>query len=166
MNTKITRNTPVGTIQQILPLTPVIVPQNLDLLDVAKVMVQHPKIDLAAVVNEQQQLVGLLPLPELSKDLFVHVFPEEFLSEAHDLEHAMEFARLTAIRTAGDAMSPALSIHEKDTVKHAFDQMHKHQLSGIPIVNDQQQVTGYINRLDLLDLYIQAIQQLEKEKEQ
>ncbi len=153
---RITRDTPVSVVDKILNLEPVIVQTNQPLMEVAEAMVNFPKIHVACVVNEQQRLVGLLSLRSLADDLFMLVIPEDFLSKVYDLEHVLEYAKLASIHTAGDAMIPAVWVKQDDTIKDAFHQMHKNQLSGIPIVNDRYEVSGYINLLELLAIYARS----------
>lgn len=152
----VTRDTPVSVINEILKLKPVIVQSDQPLIEVARAMEQSPSVYVACVVNEQQRLVGLLPLQTLVDDLFMIVVPEEFLSEARDLEDALHFAQLSSTRTAGDAMIPAVWVKNEETLKQAFRKMHENQLSGIPIVNDRYEVTGYINLLELLAIYARS----------
>jgi CBS domain-containing protein len=150
---QILRDTQMATVNKILPITPVCVQKDEDLQNVAQMMTQNPQVHVACVVDDQQQLAGLLTLQNLTNDLLLDADPEEFLRETHNLAHTLEFAKFSATRTAGDAMTPAISINETDTVKHAFDRMHHHQLAGLPVVNHQGQVTGYISLLDLLVAY-------------
>jgi CBS domain-containing protein len=152
----ITRSTPISTVNEILNLEPVIVQAEQPLLDLVETMIDCPNVDVACVVNEQQRLVGLLPLQNLADDLFMVIVPEEFLSETRDQEGALRYAKLTATRTAGDAMYPAVWVKENDTLKDAFQKMHDNKLSGIPIVNDRYEVTGYINLLELLAIYARS----------
>ena len=149
----ISRKTLAANASNILSTDPILVPQDKDLQNVAQMMAHHPKVHVACVVDNQQRLVGLLTLQNLTNDLLLDADPEEFLRETHDLAHTLEFAKFSATRTAGDAMTPAISIDENDTVKHAFDRMHHHQLTGLPVVNDQGKVTGYINLLELIVAY-------------
>ncbi len=152
---RITRDTFVSVIDQILSLAPVIVQTDQLLIDVAEAIASAPSnVHVACVVNQQQRLVGLLPLRTLADDLFMLVSPEDFLSEAYDLEHVMQYAKLSGTRTAGDAMIPAVWVKPDDTFKNTFRKMHENQLSGIPIVNDHYQVTGYVDLLELFNIYI------------
>jgi CBS domain-containing protein len=144
------RNTPISVVNEILDLEPVIVQAQQPLLDLVETMIDSPTINVVCVVNEQQRLVGLLPLQNLADDLFLMIMPEEFLSETRDQEGALRYAKLTATRTAGDAMLPAVWVKEDDTLKDAFQKMHDNKLPGIPLVNDHYEVTGYINLLELL----------------
>jgi CBS domain-containing protein len=65
----------------------------------------------------------------------------------------MRFAKLSSTHTAEDAMIPAVWVRKDDTLKEAFRKMHENRLSGIPIVNAQYEVTGYISLLELLGIY-------------
>lgn len=151
---QVTRETPISVINEILNLKPVIVQTQQPLTEVAQAMVNFPNVQVACVVNEQQRLVGLLPLQNLVDDLFMIVIPEEFLGETHDLEDALRFAQLSQAHTAGDAMIAPVWVKEEETLRDAFRKMHDHQLSGIPIVNNRYEVTGYINLIELLATYI------------
>ena len=152
----IARRSLVSLVDKILELKPVIVQTNQPLLEVAEAMAQNPSVNVACVVNERQRLVGLLPLSNLADDLFMTVVPEEFLSETRDLEDALHFAQMSRMRTAGDAMIPAVSVTRDDQVRDAFRKMHDHKLSGIPVVNQQREVIGYITLLELLLLYTRS----------
>jgi CBS domain-containing protein len=152
----ITRQTPVSVVAEILNLEPVIVQRDQSLLEVAEALAQNLPVNVACVVNEQQQLVGLLALQNLADDLFLLVVPEEFLSETRDVEDALHYADMSRTQTAGDAMIPPVSVTRNDQVRDAFRKMHDHKLSGIPIVNQGNEVTGYITLLELLVLYIRS----------
>lgn len=151
---RITRDTPISVVNEILNLDPVIVQTHQPLIEVAEAMLSaRDNVHVACVVNERQRLVGLLSLRNLADDLFMQVVPEDFLSEAHDLEDVLHFAELGRTHTAGDAMIPAVWVKEDDTIKDGFHKMHENQLSGIPILNDRYEVIGYINLLELLAIY-------------
>ena len=158
----IAREMLVAVVDKTLNLEPVIVQNSQPLIEVAQLMIKHPGVHVACVVDEQQRLVGLLSLRSLADDLLLAVFPEEFLSEAHDLEEALRFARLSRTQTAADAMIPAVWVKENDTLKDAFQRMHDNQLSGLPIINDHYEVTGYINLLEVLAAYAGSQEQQNK----
>jgi CBS domain-containing protein len=152
----ITRSTPVAKVDEILRLEPVIVNQSQPLLEVAEALAQNPIVNVACVVDDQARLVGILPLPNLADDLFILVVPEEFLSEALDLQEALNFAKMSRTQTAGDAMLAPVSVTQNDHVRVAFRKLHDHKLTGIPIVDEQNKVTGYITLLEMLVLYIRS----------
>jgi CBS domain-containing protein len=43
-------------------------------------------------------------------------------------------------------------VKQGETVKDAFERMHEHRLSGLPVVDERYHVVGYINLLELLVL--------------
>ena len=143
------RDTPVETVDATLNLQPTIVHSNTRLGEVARAMLAHPRVHVVSVVNDEEQLVGVLDLAALADDLFFHIMPEEFLSEVTDLEQAMHYAEMSGMRTAADAMHEAVWVKRGETVKDAFKRMHEHEVQGLPVVDDSYRVTGYINLLEL-----------------
>jgi CBS domain-containing protein len=148
---KVRRDTPVEVVLDILELEPTVVRPDTPLDLVAQAMMDHCNVHVACVVAEDGRLIGLVGLRRLADDLFFHIFPEEFLSEVTDLEHVMDYAEKSRMRTAADAMQEPVWVKPDETVKDAFKRMHEHRLSGLPVVDDQYQVIGYINLLELMD---------------
>jgi CBS domain-containing protein len=146
------RDTPVEVAAAILDLEPTIVKPDTPLTETARLMVAHPNVHVVCVVAEDGRLMGILGLRALADDIFFHIIPEEFLSEIHDLDEAIEYAKRSRIRTAADAMRDPIWVKEGETVKDAFKRMHEHHLSGMPVVDDQYHVVGYINLLELIAL--------------
>jgi CBS domain-containing protein len=144
------RDTPVEVVLDILDLEPTIVNPDTPLDVVAQAMLDHCNVHVACVVAEDGRLIGLVGLRRLADDLFFHIFPEEFLSEVTDLEDVMDYADKSRMRTAADAMQEPVWVKSGDTVKDAFKRMHEHRLSGLPVVDDQYQVVGYINLLEVM----------------
>lgn len=146
------RDKPVEQAAAILNLEPTIVRPDTPLAETARIMLTHPSVHVLCVVAEDGRLVGLLGLRTLADDIFFHIMPEEFLSEIHHLDEALEFAKRSRMRTAADAMSEPYWVKRGEKVKDAFKRMHEHKLSGIPIVDDKYHVVGYINLLELIAL--------------
>jgi CBS domain-containing protein len=136
----------------ILNLEPTIVHPDTPLDETARLMLIHPNVHVVCVVADDGRLVGLLGLRALADDIFFHIMPEEFLREIHDLEEAMEFAERSRMRTAADAMRDPVWVKQGETVKDAFERMHEHRLSGLPVVDEKYHVVGYINLLELIAL--------------
>ncbi|MFQ5577772.1 MAG: CBS domain-containing protein, partial [Anaerolineae bacterium] len=142
-----------STVAEILDLTPVIVNEETSLPDVARTMIGDPTVTVACVVNKRRRLVGLLPLQTLADDLFLLVMPEDFLVETRSLEDVLHFAHLSHTKTAGDAMIPPVWVTADTPMKEAFRNMHRHKLLGIPVIDEAHHVVGYINLLEMLELY-------------
>jgi len=147
---------PVSALRDILSWEPIIVQAKQSLMETVEAVVARPNdVDVACIVNQQQRLVGLLPLQNLVDDLFATLEPAEFLSLT-DKDQVMAYAKQTGVHTAGDAMIPAVWVADQDKISVAFTKMHDNKLSGIPIVNDRYEVTGYINLQELLAFYIRS----------
>jgi CBS domain-containing protein len=144
------RDTRVDVVLDVLDLEPTIVRPDTPLDQVAQAMQAHCNVQVACVVADDGRLIGLLDLRNLADDLFFHILPEEFFSEVTDLEHVMQYADKSRMRTAVDAMQAPVWVKREDTVKDAFKRMHDHGLSGLPVVDDRYHVVGYINLLELL----------------
>lgn len=144
------RDTPVHVVVDIMNLEPTIVQAGATLDEVALAMQEHPNVHVACVVNQDEQLIGLLPLRTLADDLFFRIMPEEFISEASNLRRAIEYADKSRLRTAADAMQPPVWVKADEKVSEAFRRMHEQHLPGLPVVDDRYHVVGYINLLELL----------------
>jgi CBS domain-containing protein len=146
----ILRDTLVEEAAVILDLKPTVISPDTPLDEVADAMLTHPNVHVACVVAEDGRLVGLVGLHALADDIFFHIMPEEFLSEISDLEEVMKFADRSRLRTAADAMQEPVWVKRGETVREAFKRMHEHKLPGLPVVDEQYRVVGYINLLELL----------------
>lgn len=144
------RNMPIEQVLPVLDLAPTMVPPDMSLVEVGKIMLQHANVHLACVVREDGKLLGLITLHDLVDDLFFRIMPEEFLSEITDMEEMMHFAQLTGVRTAEDAMQEPAWVKKDEPIKEAFKRMHDRRLPGLPVVDGNLRITGYINLLSLL----------------
>jgi CBS domain-containing protein len=144
------RDTPIEAVLDILDLEPTIIRPETPLDEVAQAMLAQCNVHVACVTAEDGRLIGLLRLRALADDLFFHIMPEEFMSEITDLERLMQYADKSRMCTAADAMQEPVWVKRDDTVKDAFKRLHEHELSGLPVVDDQYHVVGYINLLELL----------------
>ncbi len=149
------RDTPIEVVAEILSLEPTIVHPDMPLETVAQAMTQRCNVHIACVVAEDDRLIGLIGLRRLADDLFFHIMPEEFLSEITDLEHVMQYADKSRMRTAADAMQEPVWVKRGETVKDAFKRMHDQGLAGLPVVDDLYHVVGYINLLELMAVCLQ-----------
>lgn len=152
----ITLQTTIAVCDQNLRMEPVIVRMGASLRETADRAVRNTGCRVISVVGDGDDLVGLLPVRTLVNDVFLKLVPEEFLGEITDLEAARKYAAHVGARTAGDIMQAPVSVTREDTVRDAFERMHEHHLNGLPIVDDGERVTGYVDQLELLIVWVQA----------
>jgi CBS domain-containing protein len=125
-----------------------------DLVAVSERLADSPGVHIVAVVDDQNRLVGVIPMRLLVDELFLDVAPEEFLVGLREIEDVEEFGRIIRARTAGELMEEPAYVTMDDTVREAFTRMHERKLEGLPIVDDQLCVAGYLDRLQLVRLWL------------
>jgi len=113
-----------------------------------------PGVRTVAVVDSQERLVGIIPMRLVLDDLFLEVAPEEFLADLKDTRGVEEFGRISRARTAEELMEEPAFVTMDDTARDAFARMHERKLEGLPIVDAEMKVVGYLDRLQLLRLWL------------
>ncbi len=148
------KRTPVRDVHLTLAIHPNIVRTGDDLLQVARQAIEHPETRVLAVLDDEGVLVGVLPVLRVVEEVVARAHPEALMAEIVDLESAGEFGRHIGALVAGDLMSPAASLRPESTVGDAFHAMHELHLSGLPVVDEERRVTGYIDLLELAVRYL------------
>ncbi len=152
----ITQSTRIDEADRLLSIGPVIAGSKASLREIAELAVQNPGCRVISVVDAAQRLTGVIPIRVLVNDIFLKIVPEEFLGEISDIEGALKYAAHIGARTAADIELPAVSVRHDETVRDAFRRMHEAKLNGLPIVDDESQVVGYVDQLELLIVWIRA----------
>jgi CBS domain-containing protein len=153
----VTQTTPIREVDALLGGTdPVIVHREDSLHRLAEQAVERPTCRVLSVVDDDGRLIGLVPVRLLVNDIFLKIVPEEFLGIITDVDDVMEYAQHLQARTAGDIMLPPVSIDRDQNVRQAFELMHKARLNGLPVVDREKSVVGYLDQLELLLVWVQA----------
>lgn len=134
---------------------PCLVEESADLLRVCERLGEAPGVDIVVVVDEAGRLRGIIPVRLLLDEIFLHVAPEEFLADLLAAGGVEEFGKLSRARSARDLMQPAVYVTMEDSVREAFSRMHERRLEGLPIVDEEMRVVGYLDRLQLIQLWLQ-----------
>lgn len=153
----ITQATLIRVVDELLRETdPILVGLADSMHRMAEQAVERPICRVLSVVDDDRRLVGLVPVRLLVNDIFLKIVPEEFLGIITDVDDVMEYARHLRARTAADIMLDPVSIHRDDTVRDAFEVMHKARLNGLPVIDEDRRVVGYVDQLELLLVWVQA----------
>jgi CBS domain-containing protein len=153
----ITQATPIQEVDALLRgMDPIVVRSGDSLHRMAEMAIENPICRVLSVTDEEGHLVGLVPVRLLLNDIFLKIVPEEFLGIISDVDDVMEYARHIRARTAGDIMLPPVSIQRGQTVRDAFEAMHKARLNGLPVVDENRTVVGYLDQLELLLVWVHA----------
>jgi CBS domain-containing protein len=149
------RDLPVSEAAKMLDIQPVTVPSGASLMEAIDALNQSPSAHVAAVVSRTGHLLGLVTLRRLADHGFFGITPEVFYGEVTtDMDRSLDFGEMANVHNISDLMIDPVSVHDSDTVKQAFRLMHQHDLTGLPIVDDNNHVVGFVGLLELLDLIL------------
>jgi CBS domain-containing protein len=112
------------------------------------------------VVGEEGKLKGLVTLRELDEDVFLSVLPEEFFGGLDGYELASKI--IGGEMTASSIMINPVSVRLSDPITEAFRKMYQHHLEGLPVVDRNNKVIGYLSMVDLLALWLKKKQTRKK----
>ena len=153
---KATKATTVGDAWRAGAAQACVVPESAELRQVAEAALESPAVRTIAVVDDQGRLVGIIPLVLLVDELFYRVAPEEFLTDILEAGAIEEYGRISRAATAGQLMGPPASVTLADTVRQAFGLLHDLELEGLPIVDGEGRPVGYLDRLQLLGVWLRT----------
>jgi CBS domain-containing protein len=154
---EVTQATPIVQVQGLLRGSEAVIVRDTDSLQrLAELAVENPSCRVLSVVDADERLIGLVPVRLLVNDIFLKIVPEEFLGEISDMDDVLEYAQHIRARTAADIMLEPIALHVHQTVRDAFEVMHKAHVNGLPIVDDKSRVTGYVDQLEMLMVWVQA----------
>jgi CBS domain-containing protein len=155
------RRTTVREADQLSVIAPNRIPLDYTLAEIVESIERAPRTLTLAVVDAAGRLQGVIPFQQSVDEVFIQIAPEEFLAAIQDRADAEEYAvksRLSAAATAAAMMRPPVAVREDETVLAAFRKMHQADLRGLPIVDADQVVIGYIDLLELVLVWMRAEQ--------
>jgi CBS domain-containing protein len=152
----ITQTTSIEEADRLLSIGPVVVRADENLREIAQKAVDNTGCRVIAVVDPQDRLIGVIPVRVLVNDIFLKIVPELFLGEIFDLEAVLKYAGHLGARSAADIQLPPVSVRREATLRDAFRTMHDAKLNGLPIVDEQQRVVGYVDQLEMLLVWVRT----------
>ena len=152
----ITQATSIAEADELLSIGPVIVRGDESLREIAEKAVANTGCRVIAVVDAEDRLTGVIPVRVLVNDIFLKIVPEEFLGEILDLDGALKYAAHVGARTAADVQLAPVSVRRDDALRDAFRKMHEAKLNGLPIVDDEEHVVGYVDQLEMLLVWVRS----------
>jgi len=150
----IAQHTSVRDVLGMAAVGPCVVEEDAGLLHICEQLGEAPGVHTVAVVDDSGRLTGIIPIRLLLDALFLHVAPEEFLADLQAMEGVEEFGKVSRARSARDLMQPAVYVTMGDSVREAFSRMHERRLDGLPVVDGEMRVVGYLDRLQLIRIWL------------
>jgi CBS domain-containing protein len=152
----ITQTTSINEADRLLSIGPVVVRSGESLREIAQKAVENTGCRVISVVDDDGRLVGVIPVRVLVNDIFLKILPELFLGEIVDVEAALKYASHVGARIASDIQLPPVSVRGEDTIRDAFARMHDAKLNGLPLVDRDGKVRGYVDQLEILLVWVRS----------
>jgi CBS domain-containing protein len=144
------RNIPVSEILPLLNLHPTIVKMNTPLTEVMTELLANPGVPAACVVNNEDRLMGVIPIKSLADVMMIPVMPEAYINDADEYEKALQYAQITDEHIAAGVMKDPIFMQEEENLEQVYQRMREHNLSGVPVVDNNYHVIGFITLLGLM----------------
>lgn len=144
------RETIVSDIIQRLSLDPVIVRVDTPISAVLSKLLTNPRVSTAAVINTEDRLMGIIDIADLSEVMMAPVIPEAYIDDPEEYNKALQFSNPEHEVVAADIMrEPAYAMLEA-TLEETYMRMKRKNLTGLPVVDKNYHIQGYITLLELL----------------
>ncbi|MEO2117764.1 MAG: homocysteine biosynthesis protein [Methanocaldococcus sp.] len=120
---------PITLVKDILSKPPITAPSNITIMEAAKILIKH-NINHLPIVDEHGKLVGIITSWDIAKAL------------------AQNKKTIEAIMTRN-----VITAHEDEPADHVARKMSKHNISGVPVVDDYRRVVGVVTSEDISRLF-------------
>ena len=154
----LTRHLPVSACQKRLAIEMLLFDADDELLAIMHRSSEQPQTRLIGVVDKDGRLVGVLPILRLAETVVSRVAPETLLGDISDAVDVARFGHAVEARVARDAMVEPAVIAPEATIDQAFRRMHQRHLSGLYVVDGEGRPTGYLDLLELVLMYVDALE--------
>jgi CBS domain-containing protein len=144
------RSIPVSEILPLLNLNPTIVKMNTPLIEVLTLLLANPGVPAACVVNNENRLMGVIPIKSLADVMMIPVMPEAYFNDPNGYDKALQYAQITDEHIAAGLMKDPVFMHENDSLEDVFQTMRDNNLSGLPVVDKNYHISGFITLLGLM----------------
>jgi CBS-domain-containing membrane protein len=135
--------------QLTIPPTTVWADDRLD--EVVAASVANPGARVIAVIAGAEHLVGVMPVAAVIEHLLLRLGVGG-RSTTPEIVLGRKYAHLAAVHLAKDLMYRPVMVRMNGTVQAALRLMQVERLEGLPITDEQEQVVGYADQLELLAL--------------
>ena len=116
------------------------------------------EVDTFAVVDDQEVLIGIVPVDALVDHALSDLWPEGYLPGVTGLSQLMSTAPLFVHHAiVGEIMEEACSATHDDIVAVAVFKMHARNLRGIPVVDGDGKVVAYLDLFDTLLAWMSSV---------
>jgi len=115
------------------------------------------------VVDENGSLVGMLSLQEIKKAVFPFYMNMMDLGDVAFDGMFESMAKKLRDKTVSEVMcTPVEPVHENAPLMECMDHMIKHNMTRVPVVNENDRVVGVVYELDLFNIIVDVLLEMQK----
>jgi CBS domain-containing protein len=155
---RLARHTSVAAAQGQLAIEPLLIEQDMDLLEAMRRSCTQPSTRIVGVVDAGGRIVGVVPVALIAEAVVAHAVPEAFFGDLADVADVGQFGHAVEARTIGEIMMEPAVIAPEATLDDAFRVMHQRHLSGLYVVGATGIPSGYIDIQELAVRYVEALE--------
>ncbi len=139
----------VSDIMDIITRRPTLVYGNESLRNVALKIIKDPMTQAVYVVNDRDELIGIITLKIVLQYLYHDHIPPDYLE--------FDISVLQGENTlARDVMLPPIYVKKSTSLSEAFKIMFKYGIQEIPVVDDAMHVIGDLHGMELIHGWLKS----------
>ncbi len=129
---------------------PLILSEKTNFEEVAELFLVNNTNRTAYIVNKENKLIGYLTLKKLVKRLLIDVLDSDFYIR-NGYENYYSLSKFGTAKTVGELMeTDPISIMDNDQLGIAVKIMYKFDIQELPVVNENKEVIGDLNILEIV----------------
>ena len=86
-------------------------------------LLANPGVPAACVVNNEDRLMGVIPIKSLADVMMIPVMPEAYINDANEYEKALQYAQITDEHIAAGVMKDPIFMQEEETLEQVYERV-------------------------------------------
>lgn len=140
----------VSDIIQETVIKPIIVRVDTPIDQVLAKLLANSKVTIASVINTEERLMGNIHIRDLAEVMMAPIVPEAFIDIPDEYNKALKFSDPDQELLAADIMTEPIYAMLDAPLEETYTRMKTKTLTGLPVVDQNYHVKGYITLLDVL----------------
>ena len=132
-----------------------VVELNATLPEMVQKVIDNPRVRTLCVVDQGQKLVGIIPSRTLDDDVFRRIVPEKFIQRHYGAKKLLKYFAGPELN-AESVMRHAQFAKLNATLAEVLRILYENDLEGIPIVDDELKIVGYVDMHEILAVWLKA----------
>lgn len=124
--------------------------EDASLLKIAEAIVEDQKTRAVYVINNENKLVGIIPVNEIIQYIYYEHIPEEYILYRFPVI-------LSSNATAKDIMLPPVYVYDHEELTSALVKMFKNNLEELPVVDNEMHIVGDLSVLELISAWVHSV---------